>query len=39
VLFEGFDSCYTTGSTVLPDGYSDRALDRVWKAQQLGRIV
>ena len=34
VLFEGLDSFYTTGSTVLLDAYSDRALDRVWKAQQ-----
>ncbi|GIU56345.1 hypothetical protein NicSoilC12_20940 [Arthrobacter sp. NicSoilC12] len=34
VLFEGFDSFYATGSTVLLDAYSDRALNRVWKAQQ-----
>ena len=34
VLFEGFDSFYTTGSTALLDAYSGRALDRVWKAQQ-----
>ena len=34
VLFEGLDSFYSTGSTVLLDAYSDRALDRVWKAQQ-----
>jgi 4-hydroxybenzoate 3-monooxygenase len=34
VLFEGLDSFYKTGNTVLLDAYSDRALDRVWKAQQ-----
>ena len=34
VLFEGLDSFYRTGSTALLDAYSDRALDRVWKAQQ-----
>ncbi|MCU1531556.1 MAG: 4-hydroxybenzoate 3-monooxygenase [Arthrobacter sp.] len=34
VLFEGLESFYSTGSTALLDGYSDRALDRVWKAQQ-----
>jgi len=34
VLFEGFDSFYSTGSAALLDAYSDRALDRVWKAQQ-----
>ncbi|KRE82046.1 4-hydroxybenzoate 3-monooxygenase [Arthrobacter sp. Soil763] len=33
VLFEGLDSFYKTGSTRLLDVYSDRALDRVWKAQ------
>lgn len=33
VLFEGLDSYYKTGSEVLLDGYSSRALDRVWKAQ------
>ncbi|MFE4198709.1 4-hydroxybenzoate 3-monooxygenase [Paenarthrobacter sp. NPDC056912] len=33
VLFEGLDSFYSTGSTLLLDSYSDRALDRVWKAQ------
>ncbi|NUU32728.1 4-hydroxybenzoate 3-monooxygenase [Arthrobacter sp. C9C5] len=33
VLFEGLDSFYKTGSTKLLDLYSDRALDRVWKAQ------
>jgi p-hydroxybenzoate 3-monooxygenase len=33
VLFEGLDSFYKTGSTMLLDLYSDRALDRVWKAQ------
>ncbi|CAM3178303.1 p-hydroxybenzoate hydroxylase [Arthrobacter ulcerisalmonis] len=34
VLFEGLDSYYRTGSTDLLDSYSDRALERVWKAQQ-----
>ena len=34
VLFEGLDSFYSTGKTALLDVYSDRALDRVWKAQQ-----
>ena len=34
VLFEGLDSFYNSGSTALLDTYSDRALDRVWKAQQ-----
>ncbi|MEC5190732.1 MULTISPECIES: 4-hydroxybenzoate 3-monooxygenase [unclassified Arthrobacter] len=34
MLFEGLDSYYQTGNTVLLDAYSDRALDRVWKAQQ-----
>ncbi|MFF2242597.1 4-hydroxybenzoate 3-monooxygenase [Arthrobacter sp. NPDC058130] len=34
VLFEGFDSFYSTGSTALLDAYSDRAVGRVWKAQQ-----
>ena len=34
VLFEGLDSFYRTGSATLLDSYSDRALDRVWKAQQ-----
>jgi p-hydroxybenzoate 3-monooxygenase len=33
VLFEGLDSFYKTGTTTLMDLYSDRALDRVWKAQ------
>ena len=33
VLFEGLDSFYKTGSAKLLDLYSDRALDRVWKAQ------
>jgi p-hydroxybenzoate 3-monooxygenase len=33
VLFEGLDSFYANGSTALLDSYSDRALDRVWKAQ------
>jgi p-hydroxybenzoate 3-monooxygenase len=35
VLFQGFDSFYKTRSTALLDGYSGRALDRVWKAQQI----
>src|SRR6476661_2462296 len=34
VLFEGLDSYYNSGSTALLDAYSDRALERVWKAQQ-----
>jgi p-hydroxybenzoate 3-monooxygenase len=34
VLFEGLDSHYNSGSDALLDTYSDRALDRVWKAQQ-----
>ncbi|WP_144672408.1 4-hydroxybenzoate 3-monooxygenase [Arthrobacter sp. U41] len=34
VLFEGLDSFYKTGNAALLDGYSGRALDRVWKAQQ-----
>jgi p-hydroxybenzoate 3-monooxygenase len=33
VLFEGLDSFYSNGSTALLDSYSDRALERVWKAQ------
>ena len=33
VLFEGLDPFYSTGSTTLLDSYSDRALERVWKAQ------
>ena len=33
LLFEGLDSFFTTGSSALLDSYSDRALDRVWKAQ------
>lgn len=33
VLFEAIDSFYATHSTALLDGYSDRALQRVWKAQ------
>ncbi|MET3810541.1 4-hydroxybenzoate 3-monooxygenase [Arthrobacter sp. UYEF3] len=33
VLFEGLDSFYKTRSAKLLDLYSDRALDRVWKAQ------
>lgn len=34
VLFEGFDSLYNSGSEKSLDAYSDRALERVWKAQQ-----
>ena len=33
VLFEGIDSYCTTGSRELLDAYSDRALQRIWKAQ------
>lgn len=33
VLFEALDSFYSTGSSELVDGYSDTALERVWKAQ------
>ncbi|MBT8161857.1 MULTISPECIES: 4-hydroxybenzoate 3-monooxygenase [Arthrobacter] len=33
VLFEGLDSFYGNGSSWLLDSYSDRALERVWKAQ------
>ncbi|MCY0905919.1 4-hydroxybenzoate 3-monooxygenase [Arthrobacter sp. H14-L1] len=33
VLFEAFESFYATGSPELLDGYSDTALERVWKAQ------
>jgi p-hydroxybenzoate 3-monooxygenase len=33
VLFEGLDSWASTGSKDLLDGYSDRALQRIWKAQ------
>ena len=33
VLFEGLDSFYGSGSSWLLDSYSDRALERVWKAQ------
>ena len=33
VLFEAIDSFYATGGTDLLDGYSDRALARVWRAQ------
>jgi p-hydroxybenzoate 3-monooxygenase len=33
VLFEGLESFYASGSTTLLDAYSDRALERVWKAQ------
>lgn len=31
-LFEGFDAFYKTGQAELLDAYSDRSLDRVWKA-------
>ncbi len=33
VLFEGIESWASTGSRELLDRYSDRALDRVWRAQ------
>jgi p-hydroxybenzoate 3-monooxygenase len=33
VLFEAIDSFYSTGSDALLEGYSDLALQRVWKAQ------
>ncbi|MCQ1994720.1 4-hydroxybenzoate 3-monooxygenase [Arthrobacter sp. zg-Y1171] len=33
VLFEAIDSFYATKSTDLMDGYSDKALQRVWRAQ------
>ncbi|MGS0687629.1 4-hydroxybenzoate 3-monooxygenase [Nakamurella sp. GG22] len=33
VLFEGIDSYFSTGSRDLLDRYSDRALQRIWKAQ------
>jgi p-hydroxybenzoate 3-monooxygenase len=33
VLFEGLDSWASTGSRDLLDQYSDRALQRIWKAQ------
>jgi p-hydroxybenzoate 3-monooxygenase len=33
VLFEGIDSWASTGSRSLLDQYSDRALERIWKAQ------
>ncbi|ALO67214.1 4-hydroxybenzoate 3-monooxygenase [Arthrobacter alpinus] len=33
VLFEALESFYGTGSSELVDGYSDTALERVWKAQ------
>ncbi|TJY71573.1 4-hydroxybenzoate 3-monooxygenase [Arthrobacter sp. CAU 1506] len=33
VLFEAIDSFYATGSDALLEGYSDLALQRVWKAQ------
>ncbi|MDQ0710060.1 p-hydroxybenzoate 3-monooxygenase [Arthrobacter woluwensis] len=33
MLFEALDSFYTGGSEDLLDGYSERALGRVWKAQ------
>jgi p-hydroxybenzoate 3-monooxygenase len=34
ILFEGLESYYNRGTTALLDGYSERALERVWKAQQ-----
>jgi p-hydroxybenzoate 3-monooxygenase len=33
VLFEGLESWASTGSQDLLDRYSERALDRVWRAQ------
>ncbi|MCI9886862.1 4-hydroxybenzoate 3-monooxygenase [Micrococcales bacterium 31B] len=33
VLFEALDAHYSSGTSALLDGYSERALDRVWKAQ------
>lgn len=33
VLFEGLESFYSSGSTQLLDSYTERALERVWKAQ------
>ncbi|WP_395729576.1 4-hydroxybenzoate 3-monooxygenase [Nakamurella sp.] len=33
VLFESIEFFYSTGSTKLLDTYSDRALQRIWKAQ------
>jgi p-hydroxybenzoate 3-monooxygenase len=33
VLFEAIDSFYATGNDTLLQGYSDLALQRVWKAQ------
>lgn len=33
VLFEALESFYSTGSEELLEGYSDTALERVWKAQ------
>ncbi|MDQ4503567.1 4-hydroxybenzoate 3-monooxygenase [Sinomonas sp. ASV322] len=33
LLFESLDSYFSTGSSALLDTYSDRALNRVWKAQ------
>lgn len=33
VLFEALESFYGTGSMELVDGYSDKALERVWKSQ------
>ncbi|WP_066295985.1 4-hydroxybenzoate 3-monooxygenase [Arthrobacter luteolus] len=33
VLFEAIDSFYATNSPELLDGYSDKALQRVWRAQ------
>jgi p-hydroxybenzoate 3-monooxygenase len=34
MLFEGLESFYGNGSTALLDSFGDRALARVWKAQQ-----
>lgn len=33
VLFEALESFYKTGFRALVDGYGDKALERVWKAQ------
>ncbi|ASN53315.1 4-hydroxybenzoate 3-monooxygenase [Sinomonas sp. R1AF57] len=33
LLFEGLDSFFKSGSSAILDAYSERALDRVWKAQ------
>lgn len=34
ILFEGLDSHYNSGSDRLLETYSERALERVWRAQQ-----